>query len=122
MSLPPDDELAERLTGLCTFLLQPPAFVAGEEVCLSFQYERRVGGPGWVLVPSKAVRSSDCEGVLEPSERSWGKAVVLVRATLAWTGGVPRDSMNQPTDEYDPDALTLSDVRVVDRSPQWDAK
>jgi len=41
---------------------------------------------------------------------------VLVRASLADTGGQPRDSMNQPAADYDPEALTLSDVTVVDRA------
>ena len=111
--------IKEQLTGLCTFLVQGEPFSAGDTVNLTFQRggTNVSGEPGresirWLPL---TVNQPDREE-LRDDERSWGDDVVLVRATLAATGGWPRDSMNEPADEYDPEALTLSDVKVLDRS------
>ncbi|MCU4742420.1 hypothetical protein OB955_12345 [Halobacteria archaeon AArc-m2/3/4] len=120
MTLPSDRELHERLTGLCTYLVQSPPFSAGDDVSLTFRYESVTDESERTLIPLNVTWPTARRDSLGPAERSWGESVVLVRATLAKTGGQPRDSLNQPTGDYDPDALTLSNVRVVDRSPSWD--
>lgn len=116
MTAPPDRERQERLTGLCTFLVQSPPFSAGDAVSISFRCDETDG----TLLPLNATQPNESKRELAPGERSWGETVVLARATLAATGGQPRDSLNQPVGDYAPDALTLSDVRIVDRSPPWD--
>ncbi|WP_207592658.1 hypothetical protein [Halomontanus rarus] len=119
MTLPSDQILHERLTGLCPYLVQSPPFTAGDDVSLTFKYDPDAE-PDGALLPLNVNPPTASRDALESDERSWGESVVLVRATLSKTGGQPRDSLNQPTGDYDPDALTLSNVRVVDRSPSWD--
>lgn len=114
MSEQTDTDIARRLTGLCTYLVQGPEFEAGDEVRLTMKYDPGSDGVGWL--PLTAVPADERRDELGPAETEWGRDVVLVGATLAATGGQPRDSMNQPADEYDPEAVTLSDVRVLDRS------
>lgn len=114
-----ESEITEQLTGFCTFLVQGPPFHEGDVVDLVFQ--RDDAGPesaGWLAL--KAIRPTESRDRLENDERTWGTDVVLVRTRLSRTGGTPLDSLNQPMDGHNPDALTLSDVRVVDRSPPHD--
>lgn len=112
-----DADLAAALTGFCTFLVQGPEFDAGDDVELILVRERSESRcePGWL--PINVTLPDASREALDDRERALGRPVALVRATLSRTGGVPRDSMNLPSDEYDPDALTLSDVRIVDRLP-----
>ena len=117
MSCVPDADVARQLTGLCTFLVQGPPFEAGDEVDLVFARETTADGGEEAWLPINVTRPSKTRDALNGGERDWGRQVVLVRARLSRTGGVPRDSMNRPSDDYDPDALSLSDVRVLDRSP-----
>lgn len=105
-------DLATALTGLCTFLVQPPGFEAGDEVEVIVAREQRDRFGEWL--PLTARRSGQHGDELAPAERRLAPSVALVRASLARTGGIVRDSMNRPSEEYDPAALTLSDVRVLD--------
>ncbi|MFB6119629.1 MAG: hypothetical protein ABEJ68_00755 [Halobacteriaceae archaeon] len=108
-------DIARRLTGLCTYLVQGPEFEAGDAVYLILEHDGSgVEDVSWL--PLTAVDGEESRERLTGTERRWADEVVLVRARLAATGGQPRDSMNQPADDYDPEALTLSDVTVVDRS------
>lgn len=112
-----DGELRTELTGLCTFLVQGPEFGEGDDVELVFVRDSSgTDGPSeWLPVNARLPDAS--RDALNESERSLGRQVALIRATLSRTGGFPRDSMNLPSDEHDPRALTLSDVRVLDRYP-----
>lgn len=115
-----DGDLRAELTGLCTFLVQGPEFQEGDEVELVFVRDgSEIDGPSEWL-PVNARPSDTSRNALVQRERTLGRQVALIRATLSRTGGFPRDSMNLPSDEHDPDALTLSDVRVVDRYPDPD--
>lgn len=112
-----DTALAKRLTGLCTFLVQGHPFEPGDEVDIIFAREATAERDEELWLPLTVTQPGTTRDALGGSQRRWGRQVVLVRARLSRTGGFPRDSMNRPCDEYDPDALSLSDVRVIDRSP-----
>lgn len=113
-----DEEIARQLTGFCPYLVQGAPFKEGDSVEIGFKRSDAVEGDvEWV--PLSVTRPTATRETLRRDEREWGSDVVLVKARLSRTGGSPRDSMNQPV-EYDPDAVTLSDVRVVDRSPPRD--
>jgi hypothetical protein len=107
-------DVARRLTGLCTYLVQGPEFEADQEVLLVLEHDDSgVEDLAWLPLTADVDASRER---LTAAESRWAEEVILVRARLAATGGQPRDSMNQPADDYDPAALTLSDVTVVDRS------
>jgi len=114
--------VTEALTGHCPFVVQGPPFTDGDEVELSFKRAEDTTESGAVdcWLPLRVTKPNESRAALLPDERTWGDEVVLVRARLARTGGHPRDSMNQPTGEYDADAFTLSDVRLLERSPSDD--
>ena len=115
MSERSEADIARRLTGLCTYLVQGPEFAAGDDAYLVLEHdESGVEDVSWL--PLTAAAAEETRERLTETERRWGDEVVLVRARLADTGGQPRDSMNQPAADYDPTALTLSDVTVVDHS------
>lgn len=114
---PTDAEIASRLTGLCTFLVQAPSFEEGDLVDVVLK-RAESGDPeelSWLVLT--VAHTIESRNSLTPGERSLGEDVVLIRSRLARTGGIPLDSMNREMDGRDPDALTLSDVRVLDRSP-----
>jgi len=116
MAEPSAADVARELTGLCTYLVQGPSFEAGDEAYLVLKRDPDgLGTREWQ--PLTALPADEERTDLTATEAGWGAEVLLVRATLAATGGQPRDSMNQPADDYDPEALTLADVTVVDRHP-----
>jgi hypothetical protein len=111
----PAGDVARSLTGLCTYLVQSHEFREGDEVDLVLKRDP-TGTADVEWLPLTAVPASADRDSLDGTETEWGDELVLARASLAATGGQPRDSMNQPADDYDPDALTLTDVRIVDRA------